>query len=91
MSEKPMDILNAVRALAQGKQPAADISDILYEHGCFYLLSMLKAENRYTMSAGRSFRPSTTRGSPMLLSKAPSFPRPFTATAACGRQAISTC
>ena len=51
MSEKPMDILNAVRALAQGKQPAADISDILYEHGCFYLLSMLKAENRYTKAA----------------------------------------
>lgn len=92
MSEKPMDILNAVRALAQGKQPAADISDILYEHGCFYLLSRLKAENRYTKAAqtqavlnrisvreryavaGRSFRPSTMRGSPMPLSKAPSFP-----------------
>lgn len=41
-------ILDSVRALADGRQPAMDISQLLYEHNCFYLLSAVSASNRYT-------------------------------------------
>lgn len=42
-------IIDCVRALAHGGQPATDISKLLYEHNCFYLLSKIKTENEYTL------------------------------------------
>lgn len=41
-------ILDSVRALARDEQPSGDISRLLYEHRCYYLLSKIKAANVYT-------------------------------------------
>lgn len=40
--------IEAVRDLANEKQPSFDISEILYNHGCIYLLSKIKGKNKYT-------------------------------------------
>ena len=40
------EILESIRNLQNGEQPKTDISEILYRHRCFYLLSMLK-DNPY--------------------------------------------
>lgn len=36
------EIMLAIQALANGKQPDIDISELLYHHKCFYLLSCIK-------------------------------------------------
>lgn len=38
-------IIQAIRELAKGKQPEEDITNILYKHNCFYLLSKYKGSN----------------------------------------------
>lgn len=38
----------AVRALVNGEQPKFDISKILYQHGCYYLLSKIEIHNQFT-------------------------------------------
>jgi len=40
-------IIQAVRDIVYGFKPENDISEILYRHNCFYLLSSLKDENMY--------------------------------------------
>ena len=40
--------IEAVRDLANEKQTSFDISEILYNHGCIYLLSKIKGKNKYT-------------------------------------------
>ena len=42
--------LNAVRALAAGRQPETDISELLFQHKCFYLLSKLRQPHKYTQT-----------------------------------------
>ncbi|MCI8554837.1 MAG: nucleotidyltransferase family protein [Clostridiales bacterium] len=46
--EDCQELLEDIRALASGGQPAKDRAALLYEHGCFYLLSRLRAANAYT-------------------------------------------
>ena len=41
-------ILADIRTLARDEQPSGDISRLLYEHRCYYLLSKIKAANVYT-------------------------------------------
>ena len=42
------NIIADIRKLAEGKQPGGDIAKLLYEHGCFYLLSKISERNEYT-------------------------------------------
>lgn len=39
--------IEAVRLLAKGSQPQIDISEMLYKHGCLYLLLKSEYENQY--------------------------------------------
>lgn len=41
------DIINSVRSLAKGVKPEMDISSLLYEHKCFYLLSKTHTAHEY--------------------------------------------
>ena len=41
------DIINSVRSLAKGVKPETDISPLLYEHKCFYLLSKTDKAHEY--------------------------------------------
>ena len=43
------DIIDSVRSLAKGEKPEIDISSLLYEHKCFYLLS--KTDKSYEYKA----------------------------------------
>lgn len=40
-------IINSVRSLVKGEKPEIDISSLLYEHKCFYLLSKTDRANAY--------------------------------------------
>ncbi len=40
-------ILESINALANGKQPSLDISELLYQHKCFYLLNKINRDNEY--------------------------------------------
>lgn len=43
-------ILQSIRALAAGREPDTDISELLYRHNCMYLLSRIKKPHRYSQS-----------------------------------------
>lgn len=42
-------ILDGIRALANEKQPDTNISQLLYTHNCFFLLSRVKTPDKYTI------------------------------------------
>ena len=47
-SEYMNNYIKAIRLLTSGEQPCFDISDTLYKHGCYYLLSKLNCSNEYS-------------------------------------------
>lgn len=40
--------IESIRALVNGNQPTFDISEMLYKHGCYYLLSKINSKNELT-------------------------------------------
>jgi hypothetical protein len=42
------DIITSIRNLTNDQQPCIDISELLYKHKCYYLLSKVKTENSIT-------------------------------------------
>lgn len=45
------EIFQAIRDIVSEKQPENDISELLFRHNCFYLLSLMKTETKWTALA----------------------------------------
>ena len=49
------DIIKSIQALERDEPPIKDISQLLYKHGCYYLLDKWDKENNYTKKLKSQF------------------------------------